>query len=199
MRTILPYIDRHPQDILYFKRVGATIARLRKLLERWRGKCLQWDVHISMFCLDMDLIKTIRADHRPVDEELKWIIDDPRKLIQHTSDRSWLRLVDVEQALSLRKYSVDDSIVVEVKDNFLPWNNRILELSSAQRETQCKDSLKAPDISLGASELGAVYLGAVNFTTLARAGRVKELKAGAIKRINAMFATERKPWCFDGW
>ena len=147
----------------------------------------------------MDLIKTIKANHRPVDEELKWIIADPRRLIEHTSDRSWLRLVNVEQALSLRKYSVNDSIVLDIKDRFLPWNSSRLELASYQNETQCKPSTKAPDISLGVSELGAAYLGAVNFSTLARAGRVEELKAGGIQRINAMFVTDRKPWCFDGW
>ena len=151
------------------------------------------------FCLDMDLIKTIKANHRPVDEELKWLIADPRRLIEHTSDRSWLRLVNVEQALSLRKYSVNDSVVLDIKDRFLPWNSSRLELSSYQNETQCKPSTKAPDISLGVSELGAAYLGAVDFSTLARAGRVEELKPGGIQRINAMFVTDRKPWCFDGW
>ena len=151
------------------------------------------------FCLDMDLIKVIRADHRPADEELKWIIADPRRLTEHTSDRSWVRLVDVKEALVRRKYSTDDSIVFGVEDTFLTWNNVTLELSSRRYETECKHTTKTPDILLGASELGAVYLGAVDFTTLARAGRVDELTDGAIQRANFMFSTERKPWCFDGW
>ena len=124
------------------------------------------------FCLDMDLIKVIRADHRPADEELKWIIADPRRLIEHTSDRSWVRLVDVREALARRQYSTDDSIVFGVEDTFLTWNNVNLELSSHRYETECNHTTKTPDILLGASELGAVYLGAVDFTTLALAGRV---------------------------
>ena len=151
------------------------------------------------FCLDMDLIDVIKADHRAVDEELKWIIADPRRLIEHTSDRSWVRLVDVKDALGRRKYSTDDSIIFAVEDSFLPWNNVTLQLSSSEGETACESTNKSPDIALGVSELGAVYLGGVNFSTLVHAGRVQELTNGAIERANLMFTTARKPWCFDGW
>jgi hypothetical protein len=43
--------------------------------------------------------------------------------------------------------------------------------------------------------LGSALLGGVSFAALARAGRVVELKAGAIERANALFRWDRHPWC----
>ena len=45
----------------------------------------------------------------------------------------------------------------------------------------------APDLVLSAGDLAAAYLGAVGFTTLARAGRVEERTPGALSVADAMF------------
>ena len=150
-------------------------------------------------CLDMDLVDTIKAEHRPADEELKWMLADPRRLVEHSSDRYWVRLVDVKKALSQRSYSVDGSLTLEVKDNFLPWNQEVVELRSESGESSCATSNKNPDIVLSAGDLGAVYLGGINFSTLLAAGRIEEINKGSVSKANLMFSTKRKPWGFDGW
>ena len=43
--------------------------------------------------------------------------------------------------------------------------------------------------------LGCVYLGGFTFAQLARSLRVTELRAGAIARADAMFRSDRAPWC----
>ena len=150
-------------------------------------------------CLDMDLVDIIKAEHRPADEELKWMLADPRRLVEHSSDRYWVRLVDVKKALSQRSYSVDGSLTLEVKDSFLPWNQEVVELRSESGESSCATSNKNPDIVLSAGDLGAVYLGGINFSTLLTAGRIEEITKGSVSKANLMFSTERKPWGFDGW
>ena len=150
-------------------------------------------------CLDMDLVDIIKAEHRPADEELKWMLADPRRLVEHSSDRYWVRLVDVKKALSQRSYSVDGSLTLEVKDSFLPWNQEVVELRSESGESSCATSNKNPDIVLSAGDLGAVYLGGINFSTLLAAGRIEEITKGSVSKANLMFSTERKPWGFDGW
>ena len=150
-------------------------------------------------CLDMDLVDTIKAEHRPADEELKWMLQDPRRLVEHSSDRYWVRLVDVKKALSQRSYSVDGSLTLEVKDSFLPWNQEVVELRSESGESSCATSNKNPDIVLSAGDLGAVYLGGINFSTLLAAGRIEEITKGSVSKANLMFSTKRKPWGFDGW
>ena len=150
-------------------------------------------------CLDMDLVDIIKAEHRPADEELKWMLADPRRLVEHSSDRYWVRLVDVKKALSQRSYSVDGSLTLEVKDSFLPWNQEVVELRSGSGESSCATSNKNPDIVLSAGDLGAVYLGGINFSTLLAAGRIEEITKGSVSKANLMFSTKRKPWGFDGW
>ena len=150
-------------------------------------------------CLDMDLVDIIKAEHRPADEELKWMLADPRRLVEHSSDRYWVRLVDVKKALSQRSYSVDGSLTLEVKDSFLPWNQEVVELRSESGESSCATSNRNPDIVLSAGDLGAVYLGGINFSTLLAAGRIEEITKGSISKANLMFSTKRKPWGFDGW
>jgi len=159
------------------------------------------DAYSSLWrlCLDMDLVDIIKAEHRPVDEELKWMLADPRRLVEHSCDRYWVRLVDVKKALSQRSYSVDGSLTLEVKDSFLPWNQEVVELRSESGESSCATSNRNPDIVLSAGDLGAVYLGGINFSTLLAAGRIEEVTKGSVTKANLMFSTTRNPWGFDGW
>ena len=150
-------------------------------------------------CLDMDLVDIIKAEHRPADEELKWMLADPRRLVEHSCDRYWVRLVDVKKALSQRLYSVDGSLTLEVRDSFLPWNQEVVELRSESGESSCATSNRNPDIVLSAGDLGAVYLGGINFSALLAAGRIEEVTKGSVTKANLMFSTTRNPWGFDGW
>ena len=147
----------------------------------------------------MDLVDIIKAEHRPADEELKWMLADPRRLVEHSCDRYWVRLVDVKKALSQRSYSVDGSLTLEVKDSFLPWNQEVVELRSESGESSCATSNRNPDIVLSAGDLGAVYLGGINFSTLLAAGKIEEITKGSVSKANLMLSTTRNPWGFDGW
>jgi predicted acetyltransferase len=51
------------------------------------------------------------------------------------------------------------------------------------------------DLACEVASLGCVYLGGFSFAELARALRVTELRDGAIARADALFRTDRKPWC----
>jgi len=51
------------------------------------------------------------------------------------------------------------------------------------------------DLSLDVADLAAAYLGGIRVADLARAGRVAELTAGALRRADALFASDRAPWC----
>ena len=55
--------------------------------------------------------------------------------------------------------------------------------------------VKAADLVMSIADLSAAYLGAVRFSTLAHVGRVDERTEGALRRADAMFATDLKPWC----
>ncbi len=58
-------------------------------------------------------------------------------------------------------------------------------------------STRAPDLRLDVTALGGTYLGGFSFAQLARAGLVEESRRGGIARADALFATDRAPWCAE--
>lgn len=145
--------------------------------------------------LDVDLMARVSAEMRPVDEPLRFLLADSRQPKTRIEDGIWLRLVDVAAALTGRRYSVDGRLALRVHDAFCPWNDGQVELSGAPAGADCKPNGGTPDLALDAADLAAVYLGGNRFRVLFEAGRVEELRPGAIARADAMFATDRAPWC----
>ena len=146
------------------------------------------------YCLHVDLISSVRAMMRAVDEPLPWMLADPRRLERSVRDQMWLRLVDVRAALSNRRYVQSGRVVLEVQDPFCPWNEGRIELEGGPAGAECLPTQASPDLSLSAADLAAVYLGAVRFRTLAQAGRVEEHTPRALQLADTMFATLGQPW-----
>ncbi len=73
------------------------------------------------YCLDVDLVARVRGLHRPVDEPLRWMLADSRRLrVTHLADNLWVRLLDIPAALSARRYAAPERLTFEVSDAFLP-------------------------------------------------------------------------------
>ena len=148
------------------------------------------------YVLDIDLVRHVRADARPVDEPLRWRLADPRRL--QTSalfDHLWVRLLDVPAALSARRYAVDARLVAELRDPFRPSGEGRYVVDGGPDGAECRPTTSDPDLVLGVAELGALHLGGVTATTLARAGRVEERSAGALRVADAFFPSSPAPWC----
>jgi predicted acetyltransferase len=99
-----------------------------------------------------------------------------------------VRLVDVGASLSARSFTADGEVVFEVVDAFCPWNE-------GRWTSRGERTAAEPELRLDVRELGSVYLGGFTFGQLERAGRVEELVPGALARADALFATDRAPWC----
>ncbi|HWL88757.1 MAG TPA: GNAT family N-acetyltransferase [Polyangiaceae bacterium] len=143
---------------------------------------------------DIDFADTIHCGGLPVDHPLFFLLADARQMRMTVHDAVWMRLVDVERALSERAYAGGSSgspLVLEVSDAFCPWNaGRYLLSGGVATRTD-----RAPDISLSASALASAYLGGFNFTQLAQAGRIIENTQGALLHADALFRSSRAPWC----
>ena len=145
--------------------------------------------------LDVDLMARVAAEMRPVDEPLRFLLADSRQPKTRVEDGIWLRLVDVAAALAGRRYAVDGRLVLRVRDEFCPWNDGRIELNGGPSRADCRRSEADPDLELTAADLAALYLGGNRFRTLFEAGRVQELRPGAIARADLMFTNDRAPWC----
>ena len=144
------------------------------------------------FLFGIDLIERVQMYWFDPGSPLFLSVQDPRSLHLRVGDGLWLRLVDVEAALRARSYAVDDSVVLDVRDDVCPWNAGRYRVGSDVSRTDDE-----PDLSLDVADLASVYLGAFDFAALARAERVRELRSGAVERASALFRTPRPPYCPD--
>jgi predicted acetyltransferase len=142
------------------------------------------------FVFGIDLIARVEGRLDPA-SPLFLMVVDPRSLHLRFSEGLWLRLVDVGAALSARSYTGDDEIVLDVRDEFCPWNAGRWRTGPSGVERTGGD----PELALDVADLASVYLGAFTFSRLAAAERVQELQAGALVRADALFRTARPPYC----
>jgi predicted acetyltransferase len=141
------------------------------------------------FLFGIDLIERIQGRHDP-GSPLFLMVVDPRSLKLRVTEGLWLRLVDLDAALTGRTYATDDSVVVDVRDELCPWN--------AGRWRMGTDAGRTDDdaeLELDVADLASAYLGAFDFGRLAAAQRVRELKPGTLQRATELFRTSRPPFC----
>ena len=147
------------------------------------------------YLFDIDLVHTLEAWNRPADEPLLWMMREPRRLRFRLSDGLYVRVVDVAEALAARRYPAEGSVVFEIDDPFCAWNGGRFVLEAGGDGARCERSRSPADIACTVTDLGSAYLGGVGFRTLHRAGRIRELRPGAMARADAMFAADPAPWC----
>lgn len=152
------------------------------------------------YCLDFDQAALVSAWNVPVDEPLTWMLSDSRAVrVTGVRDFLWLRVVDVAAALAARSYPLQGALVLDVADPVVAANAGRYLLRAAPDGAACVPTNEPADLSLSVSELGAAYLGGVDVTTLARAGRVIEHAGGALARADMMFASRPGPWTVTDW
>jgi predicted acetyltransferase len=140
------------------------------------------------YLLDIDWMAKVEAELLPIDHPLHLLFLEQNRMRFRVGDGLWIRPVDVGAALAARSYAADGDLVLEVSDAFCPWNDGRYALDGSR-------TTAAPDLRLSVDALGCVYLGGFTFADLLRAGRVEEAKDGALARADALFRTDRKPWC----
>jgi predicted acetyltransferase len=155
------------------------------------GTSAEATCEVWRYLFDVDWIETIAADFLPLDHPLFFLLEEPRRMRFELGEALWVRLVDIGAALSARAYATEGEVVLDVRDEFCPWNAGRSRVAAGQAERTDADA----GLRLNARELGSVYLGGVTFDQLAGAGRVHELEPGTLARADELFRTPRQPWC----
>lgn len=145
--------------------------------------------------LDLDLTRSLVAQGVAVDCPLLHLVDEPRRVSATLGDALWVRLVDVDRALAARSYAAPLDTVLEVADPSCPWNAGRWRLAVDGGKAVCTRTDAEPDLALTSTELGAAYLGGIALSSLAAAGRVRELRPGTLRAASLAFGTERPPYC----
>ena len=156
------------------------------------GAAAIWD-----YLLSLDLVRRVSHELAASDDPLPHLLTEAQAVQARVGEGLWVRVVDVARALTARTYTAPFEAVLELADEFCPWNAGAWALAWNGRTATCEPTTAAPDLALSAADLGAAYLGGTTLEQLARAGRVRELRPGGLAPASLAFRGDRAPWCPD--
>ena len=146
---------------------------------------------IWRFLLDVDWTARVRAFVLPIDHPILLLAAEPRRLRASIRDGLWVRLVDVGAALAARAYAGPEPVVIEVADEFCPWNQGRWRVGASG----VVRTNEVPELSCDVTALGSAYLGGITWAQLGRSLRVVERRPGALARADVLFRHDPAPWC----
>ena len=149
------------------------------------------------YLTDQDLTEWVVAAGRPEHEPLRWALADSRQfVVTAVDDHLWLRLVDLAVALSGRRYATEGSLVLDVADEFCPWNEGRWLLEGGPDGGECRRSRGQgrASLRLDSSVLGSLFLGGASVLRLAKVGRISA-DLMSLRCAHQMFGADLDPWC----
>lgn len=152
------------------------------------------------FLSSTDLVATVRADDRPVHEPLPWLLAERRAARQsERADFHWIRLLDVQAALTARTFNGAGRWVLQVSDPMDLAGGRFALSVDETGQATVVSTTDAADVELGIDVLGSVYLGQIALADLHVAGRVTEIREGAVASLGATFAHQATSSVGHSW
>jgi predicted acetyltransferase len=152
------------------------------------------------YLLDLSLYREVRMRRQPCPDPVLSLLADPRRSGGYPIDALWLRIVDLPRALEERTYSAPLEVVLRVRDSFCEWNNGDWEVqvdSLGAATVRPAGPGSEADLELSVVELAAAHLGAESLVTLADAGRVRELRPGALVAAARAWSWHVAPMTLD--
>jgi predicted acetyltransferase len=143
------------------------------------------------FLLGLDLIDRVVFWMRPLDDPLPWLLADRRAMkVSAVHDETWLRVIDVAQALSARRYGGEGSVTIAVTDPLLANNSPTFAITRDGAElTEAR-----PQIDVSVEGLGAVLLGGATWHGLIAGGLARADDPSALAVADRLFAVPEAPF-----
>jgi predicted acetyltransferase len=171
---------------------NSEVVVLEALAATTEGEATIWN-----YLMGMDLTRRVSWELAPSDHPVMHMVVNAQHVKTTLGYGLWVRLVDVSRALAQRAYGEPFEVVLEVEDDVLPWNAGRWALRWDGTTATCAATATPASLALSSTELGAAYLGGTRLETLARAGRVRELRPGTLAAASRAFAGDRAPWCVE--
>nr|WP_260860560.1 sterol carrier protein domain-containing protein [Mycobacterium tilburgii] len=142
------------------------------------------------FLFVLDFIDRVKFWMLPVDDPLPSLLVDRRAArVTAMLDEIWLRVIDVERALTTRTYAGDGEVTIAVDDPLLPKNSATFAITG----DGAVSTGRQPDLQVGTEGLGAVLLGGTTWRGLALAGLARPGDRHALAVADRLFAVPDVP------
>jgi predicted acetyltransferase len=145
------------------------------------------------YLFDVDLVATVKAWDLPVDDDVRFIVADPRRLQMRVVDGLWIRVLDVAGSLASRRYPADGRLVLEVHDALRAGASGRYDLAVDGGTAACRRTDDEPDLRCSIAAVGAALLGGTPWSRLAAAGQAAA-DEDVLRRADAMFSWSPSPW-----
>lgn len=141
----------------------------------------------------IDGAPNVEAWNVPIDSPLPMMVTEPRRIrVKSVGDSLWIRILDVQTALTGRTYEVDGSVSFRVVDPFRPATEGSYQLDVSSGSASCI-LVDDADIEIDVDALGALLLGGGDGIAYGAAGRIRGPRA-SIEALHTMFRTVSAPW-----
>ncbi|MBA3606348.1 MAG: GNAT family N-acetyltransferase [Acidimicrobiia bacterium] len=150
------------------------------------------------YLADIDLVRTWTASERPVDDVVRLAMPNQRAYSIRNGgwDEQWLRLLDVDAALTARTYGdTTSSVTIAVDDDLLAHNTGVWHVDSNGAKRLGGVNPDSADLATDIAALSATYLGGFRWSALAAAGRVQVADAEALAAADTLFLSPVAPFC----
>jgi predicted acetyltransferase len=143
------------------------------------------------FLLELDLIDRVVFWMLPVDDPLHSLLVDRRAgRVTAVHDETWLRVLDVEKALTARQYTGDGEVTVGVDDVLLQHNS----ISASITANGAQVTERPPQLRVGVEGLASVLLGGSTWRSLVLAGLASSDYPAVVDRADRLFAVRDAPY-----
>jgi predicted acetyltransferase len=143
------------------------------------------------FLLGLDLVDRVQFWMLPLDDPLPWLLADRRAVrVTAVHDETWLRVLDVEKALTARQYTGDGEVTVGVDDVLLQHNS----ISASITANGAQVTERPPQLRVGVEGLASVLLGGSTWRSLVLAGLASSDYPAVVDRADRLFAVRDAPY-----
>jgi predicted acetyltransferase len=146
-----------------------------------------------MLILGLDLATRAKGAFRPLDDPLFELLTGVRRVERTLTDTVWVRVLDVERALTSRTYGQPGAITLAIGDA-MGIANGTYRLEWDGHRIECGGASGPADLEIDVSDLGAAFLGRPAFSAAARAGTINA-SVEAADLADRMFGHHRPPYC----
>jgi predicted acetyltransferase len=147
--------------------------------------------------LTLDLVGTVRAELRAVDEPLRWLVRDPRQIrTTELREHLWVRVLDPVEALAARSYAGAGALGLRVADPLGHADGVFTVESDAEGRAivTAEERKEGPLLEVPVDVLGSLHLGGVSAVTLLAAGRLRERTPGDAALADRLLRSPRAPF-----